>query len=261
MNGKNLHSCHPSSVGGRQFWRGWLVVIPLAAVAIIAVMALMSGARKSLEAGRRASSQNNLRQFGLVMKMYSSDHRGEYPPLAPYEGVWMADLRCLIPKYVRDVSIFFSPLHSDHKKLEERMRTLLAQDPVDWEQVHRVAAQHYVYTGWVLTDADDLPEFMQGFHRLTRNEYSDDVVVGERKFFRLREGVERFYVTDINNPSASAPSQSEIPVMFEHVPRKYVLRIGMDVLYMDGHANFVELGRKFPALIEAEKAFPPPPLE
>ena len=69
---------------------------------------------------------------------------------------------------------------------------------------------------------------------------------------RLREGVERFMITDINNPAASALAQSEIMVKndnidghdgrpgrierFNHVPG------GCNVLYMDGHVEF----RRFP---------------
>lgn len=60
---------------------------------------------------------------------------------------------------------------------------------------------------------------------------------------RLREGIERFTITDINNPAASANAQSEIFLMFDvfttrvgafnHVPG------GSNVLYMDGHVNFI----------------------
>jgi prepilin-type processing-associated H-X9-DG protein len=61
--------------------------------------------------------------------------------------------------------------------------------------------------------------------------------------FRLREGIERFLITDINNPGASAEAQSTIWVMhdavspvirnFNHVPG------GANVLYLDGHVQFV----------------------
>ena len=61
--------------------------------------------------------------------------------------------------------------------------------------------------------------------------------------YRLREGIERFMITDINNPAAGAKAQSEIWVMFDmlsadakdfnHVPG------GCNVLYMDGHVDFV----------------------
>ncbi|MCC6797199.1 MAG: hypothetical protein IT366_18930 [Candidatus Hydrogenedentes bacterium] len=65
---------------------------------------------------------------------------------------------------------------------------------------------------------------------------------GRNNFPRIREGIERFFVTDINNPAGSAQSQSSIPVMwdeiadeathFNHVPG------GSNVLYMDGHVEF-----------------------
>ena len=34
--------------------------------------------------------------------------------------------------------------------------------------------------------------------------------------YRLREGIERFFITDINNPAAGAKAQSSIPVMFDN---------------------------------------------
>jgi prepilin-type processing-associated H-X9-DG protein len=61
----------------------------------------------------------------------------------------------------------------------------------------------------------------------------------------LREGVERFLITDINNPGASAKAQTDVFVMwdrigvsgrskngFAHIPG------GINVLYMDGHVEF-----------------------
>jgi prepilin-type processing-associated H-X9-DG protein len=65
---------------------------------------------------------------------------------------------------------------------------------------------------------------------------------GGNTVYRLREGVERFVITDINNPAASAKAQSEIFVMldqfsaaaelFNHIPG------GCNVLFMDGHVVF-----------------------
>jgi prepilin-type N-terminal cleavage/methylation domain-containing protein/prepilin-type processing-associated H-X9-DG protein len=61
--------------------------------------------------------------------------------------------------------------------------------------------------------------------------------------FRLREGIERFLITDINNPGASAKAQSEIFIAWDltstvaadynHVPG------GSNVLYLDGHVDFL----------------------
>jgi prepilin-type N-terminal cleavage/methylation domain-containing protein/prepilin-type processing-associated H-X9-DG protein len=73
----------------------------------------------------------------------------------------------------------------------------------------------------------------------------------------LREGIERFAITDINNPAGSAMAQSTLPVMwdniannggysqqnirFNHVPG------GSNVLYMDGHVQFIKYPAEFGA--------------
>jgi prepilin-type N-terminal cleavage/methylation domain-containing protein/prepilin-type processing-associated H-X9-DG protein len=61
--------------------------------------------------------------------------------------------------------------------------------------------------------------------------------------YRLREGIERALITDINNPGASARAQSAIFVAwditsteaagFNHVPG------GSNVMYLDGHVDFI----------------------
>ncbi len=85
----------------------------------------------------------------------------------------------------------------------------------------------------------------------------------------LREGIERFIITDINNPAAGARAQSDMFVMwdawtdgrnasntdpsqsylgggqaaiayFNHIPG------GCNVLYMDGHVEYVRFGEKAP---------------
>ncbi len=66
---------------------------------------------------------------------------------------------------------------------------------------------------------------------------------GGENILRMREGIERFMITDINNPAASAMAQSDVFVMadliatapegFNHVPG------GANVLYMDGHVRFI----------------------
>jgi prepilin-type N-terminal cleavage/methylation domain-containing protein/prepilin-type processing-associated H-X9-DG protein len=74
---------------------------------------------------------------------------------------------------------------------------------------------------------------------------------GGSKIMRLKEGIERFMITDINNAAASAVAQSSLPVMwdvckgsmdsdteeFHHVPG------GANVLFMDGHVVF----KKYPS--------------
>jgi len=80
----------------------------------------------------------------------------------------------------------------------------------------------------------------------------------------LKDGVERFFITDINNPAAGAGAQSTLPVMwdawadsnnlhaqlydydtaaitrFNHVPG------GSNVLFMDGHVEFIKYKSAMP---------------
>ena len=61
--------------------------------------------------------------------------------------------------------------------------------------------------------------------------------------YRLRKGIERFLITDINSPASGAAGESSVFVMydnvslaatqFNHVPG------GSNVLYMDGHVEFI----------------------
>jgi len=80
-------------------------------------------------------------------------------------------------------------------------------------------------------------------------------------FPRLRDGIERFFITDINNPGAGAAAQSSIAVMFDawglahrtyphegegaqlnfnHIPG------GSNVLFMDGHVEFIRFNERYP---------------
>ena len=97
----------------------------------------------------------------------------------------------------------------------------------------------------------DLRLFLDGVSDVDRDAdvsntaYPDAGNGGSGTIYRLREGIERFLITDINNPAASNMAQSTLWVMmdmmttgskdtsFNHVPG------GCNVLYMDGHVEFV----------------------
>jgi len=76
--------------------------------------------------------------------------------------------------------------------------------------------------------------------------------------YRLKEGIERFMITDINNPAGSSHAQSDIALMWDHVEafqasdpsrtqRFNHIPGGSNVLYLDGHVDFVKYpSAKFP---------------
>ena len=81
---------------------------------------------------------------------------------------------------------------------------------------------------------------------------------GSTTVYRLREGIERFLITDINNPSASNMAQSTVfimcdqlstePGMYNHIPG------GSNVLYMDGHVEFLRYQRVGPGPVNEPMA-------
>ena len=76
---------------------------------------------------------------------------------------------------------------------------------------------------------------------------------GGNTIWRLREGIERFIISDINNPAAVDAAQSNIPVMWDHLTPQIKgsghLPGGMNVLYMDGHVSFAKYPSDTPWMV------------
>jgi prepilin-type processing-associated H-X9-DG protein len=92
---------------------------------------------------------------------------------------------------------------------------------------------------------------------------------GGKTLYRLAQGAERFLITDINNPSSNAKSQSEVFVMYDNVSRASSqfnhIPGGSNVLYMDGHVEFVKypgsppLNKKMSSIMRMFDQHPPGP--
>jgi prepilin-type N-terminal cleavage/methylation domain-containing protein/prepilin-type processing-associated H-X9-DG protein len=78
---------------------------------------------------------------------------------------------------------------------------------------------------------------------------------GGSMLYRLRQGIERFLITDINSPAGAAQAASAIPVLWDHLTAEQGFTChapgGMNVLYLDGHVGFLRYlgpdGTRFPA--------------
>lgn len=77
--------------------------------------------------------------------------------------------------------------------------------------------------------------------------YAGTQASGGDTLYRLKLGIERFLITDINSPAASASASSTVPVLWDHVSANADAFAhvpgGGNVLYMDGHVAF----HKYPA--------------
>ena len=87
-------------------------------------------------------------------------------------------------------------------------------------------------------------------------DYAGTQLGGGDTLYRLRQGIERFLISDINNPASSAMASTTVPLMWDHVSARVDafshVPGGANVLYLDGHVSFVKYpADRFPVSIDS----------
>ena len=174
----------------------------------------VSSAMAGPEEKARAHVQNMLKQMGLVFKMYAGEAKGQrFPVRSEKPGEFQPQIDLIYPEYMADIALR--------------------------DFVTNTTGDTVVYTGYTMQDEDDGMAFLKAYRA---GKIGEDLNLGNRNLYMLREGVERFYITDINNPAGAAMAQSQIPIMWVMPGTPG----GGNVLFMDGHVEYIEYPGKFP---------------
>jgi len=158
-----------------------------------------------------------------------------------------------------DYSIIFCPSDPDAGEVKAVIERLIELGFA--EIAEQMRDYSYMCLGWAMQEDDDWGVWKKTSKDASNSDkilpmtfVTSDIDHAEGHLYRLREGIERFFITDINNPGASALAQSTLVVIwdiiastaggagnqFNHVPG------GMNILYMDGHVSFARYPGDFP---------------
>lgn len=125
----------------------------------------------------------------------------------------------------------------------------------------------YYYIGYLICSDDELAAFAVVYKQCVREKagFTGDLSAppgkgsaGDNVFHRLQEGVERFIVHGDNSGAARSAARATIPVMVERPGNHPEKGDGGNVLFLDGHVAYVELGEGsacFPMTPKAMKTF------
>lgn len=272
----------------------------LAAILLPALARAREAARRSSCQNNMKQIGLSLKMYaGESNGEYYPTIKSTYCDGTPIEGLSaIMDMTQLYPEYLNDLAVLICPSAPDAGtpvQLWDEGRNPSSIWGEGFEHGHmpnagdgivqpcEVTEHPYIYFGWAinpgtLNTEDALHHFEEALmeepdglmHRLETDpllvhkdwELSEPLnpVDSTLTVYRFREGIERFLITDINNPGASAQAQSLLPVLwdsisghdashFNHVPG------GCNVLYLDGHVAFLRyvaddnehnLGNSFP---------------
>lgn len=308
---------------GRMPWREFGCVGLLIVVLAVICLPALYRERRAARAHYGPRCQNNLKQFGLVFKMYCGESRGNlFPPImATAATLYDCDslyrekprgfekksegfvlraaplVESIYPEYISDPDFLMCPSNSMTSSSDYETHDRTTYFDLYCQQSDRgagFAATSYSYTGYAcyggLEDEDDimsahearqlrevltpLLEAKQRGDGAQLRELADKDVTTtpeiaalgakESKIYRLRDGVERFLITDANNAAARSKAQSEIWVMHDVLHESpdgysHSRPAGVNVVCLDGHAEFMRVwyasGDESPATREMRASY------
>ncbi len=213
------------------------VVLAIMLIIIVPILAaiVLPGLSRSREAENRSACANNLKQISLGLRVFANEHEGGFPPLSEQPGRLMFAADALDLKYLDESAVFVCP--SSGTKAPKGPGEALIDD------------HSYFYLSHAIASSEEGLAYVAAYRAAARagEGFDRDFVTADGFVLpRIRDGL---------SLDSKGPAAGRTPILVEkpdnHIPA------GGNVLFTDGHVEFMRLGERFPmtsAFIDALKS-------
>lgn len=188
-----------------------------------------------------ASCANNLKHCGIILKMFENEAPKQMaPPLSPLPGCLMWRKEAVYPEYLTDPTILICPTQ------EEKLQQANGMEKPEDKAKFCFDNSSYWYLGYAIPDEKTGLSFVEAYKKQAQANLGFEADLKDDEGFpilRLREGVERAFITDIQNPAGAAMVQSELPIFIER-PGHHDDKV--NVVFLDGHVEWPTYPGDFP---------------
>ncbi len=240
-------------------------LLTIIGVAVVLAVLLLPALAQPGDVHYRASCQNNLKQMGLVFKMYANESKGaSYPPVSSVPGSWMVSMASIYPEYLTDPRIVICP-NSPHGRKDAFVLKDNREHPgakVGSFHPDCAAPLFYVYTGYELFRDEQARALCSA--RAARQEgllTMTDINMAAKKG---KSAAAALSMPRLKDSDRDRLRSSRIPTMWDRIGtakgESNHTPVGSNVLYADGHVEFKKYGMgnkpdDFPVTREAAEIF------
>ncbi len=187
-----------------------------------------------------------LESFVFHIERFERGH--DLPPIYMQEGCWIDSLEGAMYGWR---TFYVNPRLEDAESMIRYMWSTVEDTPEQIREVHRIAAENYIYMGYAIQGIDDVRALVAARYGDPGFDPNSDIVTPTGTLYRLRAGVEQYLAADGADDAELARIRGEIPVYIERANAAAGHPMeNIHVLFLDGTIEEIAFGARFPATQE-----------